>query len=105
MDNVLLTNKEFTTQGNWYSPRRKLNEYLSVVYVEYIDQTSSAGDWNGFFIQHTRGNYYVIKLSQENNFPKDGFTLFTGDLWMKVNDSDGDLNDVIRECREQYVYE
>jgi hypothetical protein len=75
----ILSNKCYIVQGNWYAPRRKLKEYPSVLLVYYTDQTSSAGDWTGTFIQEINGRRYRIPFWQENNFPKPGFTLYTGD--------------------------
>lgn len=45
-----------------------------------MDMTSSAGDWTGFFIQQTGKNSAVaIGFEQVNNYPKDGFTLYTAE--------------------------
>ena len=50
LDHRILINREYQVQGDWYSPRTRLNEFLSVEKVKYIDQTSSAGDWSGYFV-------------------------------------------------------
>jgi len=63
---------------------------VNVTHVEYLEQSSSAGDWSGFFIQKYNRRSYVILFSQENNWPNRGFTLYTGEkpFW----DIPGDFN-------------
>ena len=78
----LLTNKTYVTAtNNWYAPTCEFHEkHPSIKRFEFIDQTSSAGDWNGFFIQRT-GKYtaQAIGFEQVNNHPHDGFTLYTAE--------------------------
>lgn len=81
LDHRILINREYQVQGDWYSPRTRLNEFLSVEKVKYIDQTSSAGDWSGYFVQFLNKKFYLISFSQENNaFAGSGFTLRTGEV-------------------------
>lgn len=63
---------------NWYSSLRKLESYKSVIRVEFINTSSSAGDWDGYFLQRLNSRIYLIPFSQENNWPHYGFTLYTG---------------------------
>ena len=80
--NNLLVNKEWQIDGGWYAPLKKLKEYKSVVWADYIETCSSAGDWSGLFIQKIGKKCYVIPFGQENNYPRGGgFTLGTGDLF------------------------
>lgn len=76
----LLTKKTFVTAtNNWYAPTCEFNEkYPSVMRTVIMDNTSSSGDWSGFIIQKTgRKRAQCIGFSQENNYPRDGFTLYT----------------------------
>lgn len=79
----LLTKKTFVTAtNNWYAPTCEFHEkYPSVMRMVLMDQTSSSGDWTGFLIQRTgRKRAQCIAFQQENNYPRDGFTLYTSDL-------------------------
>ena len=84
----LLSNKEFHVEGGWYEPRKYLKDtFKSVIHSGLLDTTSSAGDWNGYFIQH-RGKdrmKYVIRFSQVNNYPNSGFTLYTDEVVWQVD--------------------
>jgi len=76
----LLTKKTYVTAtNNWYAPTCEFHEkYPSILQVVLVDQTSSAGDWNGFIIQRTGKNRaQCIGFEQVNNWPRDGFTLYT----------------------------
>jgi hypothetical protein len=94
----LLTNKQVDIQGNWYAPKKFLEQHKSVLQVELVDTTSSAGDWNGVFAQRELNRCYLIPFSQTNNFPKEGFHLSTGEVvvswtydptWLKEDVTDG----------------
>jgi hypothetical protein len=63
---------------NWYSALRYLKNFKSVVYAEWTNMCSSAGDWEGFIVQHIGNTNYLIPISQENNYPRIGYTLYTG---------------------------
>lgn len=98
----LLVNKEFNVEGSWYEPRKYLKDtFKSVIHSALLDTTSSAGDWNGYFIQH-RGKdriKYVIRFNQVNNFPKSGFTLYTDEIVLQV-----DAKITIREIEKELYY-
>jgi len=82
----LLINREFEVAGNWYAPQEKINEFKSVKVSELLNTSSSAGDWNGLFAQVLNGKTYIIPFSQQNNWPRsNGYTLFTGELYCKIN--------------------
>lgn len=76
----LLIDREFQVEGNWYAPLEKLQSYSSVVWAELLDTCSSAGDWSGAFVQKIGNCFYMIGFSQENNYPRGGFTLWTGNV-------------------------
>lgn len=91
-----LENIERTIKGNWFKPREELKNYKSVVQAEYIETTSSAGDWSGYFVQKIGNYYYYISFSQENNFPQSGFILHTGNVFAKSKEIiDNIINDYI----------
>ena len=76
----LLTKKTYVTAtNNWFAPTCEFHEkYPSVMRMVLVDQTSSAGDWNGFLIQKTGPKRaQCIGFEQVNNYPRDGFTLYT----------------------------
>ena len=103
--NNILTNREYNiNQGrvNWYSPSEFIRDFQSVVKVELFDTMSSAGDWSGYFIQKIKDNSYLIPFSQENNYPRYGYTLYTGNVILswKGEISQDDINDTM-----QYFYD
>jgi hypothetical protein len=61
--------------GNWYSPERFIREHKSVVLSDYFCTSSSAGDWNGYFVQKFGGKYGLFMFSQENRWPLGGYNL------------------------------
>ena len=76
----LLTKKTYVTAtNNWYAPTCEFHEkHPSILRMVIVDKTSSAGDWNGFLIQKTGPNRaQCIGFEQVNNYPRDGFTLYT----------------------------
>lgn len=74
----LLTARTYQVDGNWYAPEEFLQGFSSVVKTELFNTTSSAGDWDGYFIQKILNRYYLIIFSQVNNgFGASGFTLYT----------------------------
>ena len=78
----LLTNKIYrTTTNNWYAPTCEFHEnHKSILRFVPMDTTSSSGDWSGFFIQKTgKHSAKCIGFNQENNYPHDGFTLYTAE--------------------------
>ena len=83
--NNLLTNRQWNIEGTWYAPEEHLEKYKSVVKTGYITMSSSAGDWEGMFVQKLNGWYYFIPFSQENNYPRSGFTLYTGEVFTRTS--------------------
>lgn len=81
------TNKSFAVQGTWYEPLNVMrNSYKSIVYGEYTDTTSSAGDWQGFIVQKLGKSYYGIPFWQNNLHHTIGFFgVDTGDIVFKAS--------------------
>lgn len=73
----LLTNRKWHIDGRWYEPQEFLQKFKSVVRAEYLDMSSSAGDWYGYFLQKLFGKYYLIIFWQTNSYPDKGFDLMT----------------------------
>lgn len=86
MNKALLCSREWNVPGNWYEPQKKLESFKSVCRVEYENQSSSAGDWDGYFVQKLGRKWYLILFSQENNYPNEGFTLRTNQEPIEVFD-------------------
>lgn len=76
---ALLTNREWEVEGTWYAPKRFLtDEYFgSVVRAELWHTSSSAGDWDGYFVQQHGRRFYLINFWQENIAWTPYFRLFT----------------------------
>ena len=94
----LLCGREWNVAGNWFAPLKKLESFKSVLLVEYYNQSSSAGDWDGFFVQKLGGKYFLIMFAQENNYPNEGFTLRTGSILM----AEGNYQPSLEECYKIY---
>ena len=63
--------------GNWYAPKEWIKEHKSIVVCGLWNTTSSAGDWDGYFIQKFSGKYGLFIFSQENRaFNGLGFNLY-----------------------------
>lgn len=80
----LLTNREWLIKGNWYAPQEYLQGFKSVKAVELTQTSSSAGDWDGIIFQVVKNKCFVIPFSQENNYPREGFKVYTGDVICKT---------------------
>lgn len=64
---ALLTNKTWEVEGTWYAPEQFLRwEAPGVVRAELWNTTSSAGDWDGYFVQKHGQKWYLILFWQEN---------------------------------------
>ena len=74
------SNMKMDIQGNWYGARDYLRGLRNVVAAEITQMSSSAGDWDGYFIVKHGGKYHVFEWSQENNYPYSGFTLYTSQV-------------------------
>jgi len=53
-------------EGSWYAPEKWLNDQRDVVRTELWNTMSSAGDWDGFFVQKYKGRYWMIVFCQKN---------------------------------------
>lgn len=80
----LMTNREYQVK-NASLAREKLLSYTSIIRFGWWNQTSSAGDWDGYFVQKIKSEYYLIRFSQTNNYPHSGFTLNTGGILAQSN--------------------
>lgn len=75
---AILQNREWQVEGDWCQPQAFLNGFRSVQKAHIICDSSSAGDWDGFFFQQIGKCRYAIPFRQENNWPNgSGFTLTT----------------------------
>lgn len=97
----LLIKRSWDIPGNWYAPKDFLQQFKSVKYVELLNTSSSAGDWDGLVFQVLNKRCYVIPFSQNNNYPSDGFELLTGDVICKTTD-DFDKDLIISQYAEMY---
>ena len=108
--NNLLTSRKYVVDEKnsldkritWYSALHLLKNYKSVVSAEWTNTSSSAGDWDGYLVQHIGNHNFLIPIFQENNYPRFGYTLYTGDLiasWKGEYKQDDALN-IYLECME-----
>lgn len=79
MKNLLLK-RNYHVDGTWYAPQQFLESYKSVVKTEYLEQTSSAGDWSGYILQKIGKTFHVILFWQSNSYPNKGFDVTTDDF-------------------------
>ena len=100
--NTILKEREYTINGDWYAPYHFLGKYKSVINVELLNTTSSSGDWFGIFFQLINGTVYAIPFSQENNYPKSGYTLRTGNIFGSFNNSTWNEN-IRRKIIKDYL--
>lgn len=105
LEKMLLTNRTINTADldtlprSWYAPSEYLRGFKSVLKVELWDTSSSGGDWSGYFIQRLNGRSYLIPFSQDDNYPRAGYTLYTGDIitsWMG-NITEEEVNNMMVE--------
>ena len=98
----LLTNVDFHTKtNNWYAPTCEFHEkHKSIIRIEIMDNTSSAGDWSGFILQKTGKNtVHAIGFSQENCHPHDGFMLYTAEHpFYKGRVDEANLVENVKSC-------
>lgn len=79
-DKRILTSRRWHVDGKWFAPREFLEEnFSSVVYCNYIDTSSSAGDWSGLILQRLGRKLYATIFSQENSYPGAGFDITTAE--------------------------
>lgn len=74
-----LVNREYQVK-NASEARQVFYGYKSIENFDYWDTTSSAGDWTGWIVQRLSRRWYLIPFWQENNYPRYGFTLNTGEI-------------------------
>ena len=78
---MLFTKRTTKIVGDWYQPCRYLGNLKNTVEAEIWNMTSSAGDWDGYFVQKHNNHYYLVMWNQENDgIGKPTFTLNTGDI-------------------------
>lgn len=81
-------------------PRIIKERFSSVVAVEFMDTTSSAGDWSGLIVQKIgKKKCVAIIFSMENKYPYDGFNVSTDDVYfdLPLNYTLDDLNELFNE--------
>jgi hypothetical protein len=96
MRNDLITDREFFVEGTWYAPLERLRQFKSVVYATHLNTTSSAGDWDGFFIQRIGRHFHVIPFYQENACPLHGFKFYTGEVLFIEKDLELTMEEINR---------
>jgi hypothetical protein len=107
----LLTGKNiYCEKNNWYAPICEfIEKHPSVVFSKYTNQTSSAGDWEGFIIQKTGKNVaHAIAFYQENAYPNAGFHFHTAEKPFLMTKSFGDGKQFIADaesCVNQFYEE
>ena len=109
MDKRLLINRKYNTADytalprSWYAPRELLKRFRSVKDVILCDTTSSAGDWSGMIIQELNQHTYLIPFSQSNNWPKAGYTVYTGEVYCSCPGilTVEDINQIIADYYKQ----
>lgn len=78
----LVLNERIRTSG---VPRIIKERFSSVVAVEFMDTTSSAGDWSGVIVQKiSKEKCVAIIFSMENKYPHDGFNVYTDDVYYEL---------------------
>lgn len=81
----ILTNRSLVLNKRIYAsdvPRIIKERFSSVLMVEFMDTTSSAGDWSGVIVQKIgKTKCVAIIFSMENKYPHDGFNVYTDDVY------------------------
>jgi len=62
----------------WYGGRDTTLTMKDVLYSDYIEMCSSAGDWSGFSLVKRYNRFYLIEWLQENRYPYGGYRLHIG---------------------------
>ena len=73
----LLLGRNYHVDGKWFEPQKFLENFKSVVRAEYLNQTSSAGDWTGYILQKIGKTFHIILFWQTNSYPASGFDIAT----------------------------
>ena len=93
----LVLNERIRTSG---VPRIIKERFSSVLAVEFMDTTNSAGDWSGIIVQKIgKKKCVAIIFSMENKYPYDGFNVNTDDVYfdLPLNYTLEDLNNLFAE--------
>jgi len=88
---------EFGEGSTWYTPKNWLQSCKDVIRADYIDTTSSAGDWCGYVAIKEDDEIALISFEQYNNWPSgNGFTLeIDNTVFAFVSDA-SDIDDAVR---------
>ena len=101
-----LTDRKYATkENNWYAPLIEFwQKHKSIIHARYMDTTSSAGDWSGFIVQRIgKHKAQAIGFSQENDYPHDGFTLYTCEVPFFIgNPENPNFIDDCEKCWNQF---
>ena len=81
----------------WYSPREYLRRLEGVVRADYIEMSSSAGDWSGWYAVRMDEGFVLVTFSQENRFPDCGYKLYTDSAPFARVESENDIDEVVNE--------
>ena len=78
----LVLNERIRTSG---VPRIIKERFSSVLSVEFMDTTSSAGDWSGIIVRKIgKEKCVAIIFSMENKYPYDGFDVYTDSVYYEL---------------------
>jgi len=83
----------------WYTPRTYLRELANVVRADYIETSSSAGDWSGWYaVRVAEDRIEIVSFAQENLFPRaTGYVLQTGDAPFAVVSNEADIDEAVND--------
>lgn len=77
-DKRILASRRWHIDGKWFAPREFIKKnFSSVVYCDYMEMSSSAGDWSGLIIQRLNGRLHAVVFYQKNSYPRRGFDVET----------------------------
>ena len=86
----------------WTDPLKLLQDYKPVIWADYTDTTSSAGDWGGCMLVKIRRYYYLVPFNQESRYPYYGYRLYTGKPIIRYeNKPDDPIDDYIEYLKDQ----
>lgn len=95
---------------SWYSALDYFRKFKSVYRVDFYNTCSSAGDWEGYIVQRIKNRFYMILFSQENNWPRSGYSVCTGEnviaSWdgeISRDDIDSVLDEYLKEYERMYA--
>jgi hypothetical protein len=95
MNKTVLTDRKLHTCGNCYSAAMFIKKnFVNVVYCDYIETSSSAGDWTGLFIQKIEEKLYITLFYQENTYPsQEGYDIYFNNNVFTVKKGASKIND------------